>query len=138
MLKKGLFQKPKNQLEGYQAGSEKKKQQEMPEVPDNLFVRCQECGRMVFRGDVEEHFYVCPHCGYHFKMPARHRIEWILDEGSFVEHDPDLSAENIIGFPEYEKKLEVAGEVSGEPEGVVCGTGTIKRFYDGKHGDCSR
>ena len=58
-------------------------------------------------------------------MSARERIALVTDRGSFREHDASLKSENIIGFPEYDEKLEKAKETTGENDAVVTGHAKI-------------
>ncbi len=84
-------------------------------------IECKKCGKEVNCGAD----YICPECGTYFRMPARKRVEYISDKGSFKELYADLQSENIIDFPDYDDKLEKAKKSSGENEAVICGTCTI-------------
>lgn len=128
MLRKGLFQRPKNQLENYGKASAKGILEHHPEVPDDMFTSCPACKGAQLSADVKRNNEVCPKCGHHFKIKVRDRMARLLDEGSFVEMGEELTSRNLIGFPGYEKKLEGAGLVSGENEGVICGTASINGF----------
>ncbi len=120
MLKKSLFRKPKNELE-YQGESK----QQRPSVPDNLYVSCPECKQTLLKAEVEENSFVCPKCGYHFKLQARRRIQLLADPDSFQELDAGLQPVNRLDFPGYDEKLLAAQQKSGELEGVICGTAKI-------------
>lgn len=127
MLTKGLFQKPKNRLEDYGGKSSVKEMRSRhPEVPDDMFVNCPVCKKTLLSEDVKQNSEVCPKCGHHFKIRVRERMRLLLDEGSFVELAEGIASRNLIDFPGYEKKLDSAAAVSGEQEGVICGTGAIK------------
>ena len=75
--------------------------------------------------DLEDNYKVCLKCGYHFRIPARQRIEMTVDEGTFEEFDKDMMSNNIIDFPEYTRKLKNAKINSGENESVITGVCTI-------------
>ena len=120
MLKKSLFRKPKNELE-YQGESK----QQRPSVPDNLYVSCPDCKQTLLKAEVEENSFVCPKCGYHFKLQARRRIQLLADPDSFQELDAGLQPVNRLDFPGYDEKLLAAQQKSGELEGVICGTAKI-------------
>lgn len=124
MLRKSLFKKPNNELEG------NLKLSSVPSisVPDEMCVSCQECKKMIFTSDLLENLNVCPHCGYHFRLNARQRLKMMADENTFSEHDAGMSSENILAFPDYDKKLETAVEYSSEPEAVICGVCKIGGF----------
>lgn len=128
MLTKGLFQKPKNRLEDYGKTSVKDLREVHPEVPDDMFVSCPMCRGTLLSEDVRQNGEVCPKCGHHFKIRVRDRMSLLLDEGSFTELAAEMASRNLIDFPGYEKKLSGARAVSGEEEGVICGTASIGGF----------
>lgn len=61
-------------------------------------------------------------CGYHFRMSALQRIAYIADEDSFSELFSDITTQDPIEFPGYQKKLELTRVSSKEDEAVICGT----------------
>lgn len=124
MLRKGLFRKPKNELEN-QGKSQELKQ---PSIPDDVCIFCASCKNTLFVTEVKENNYVCPVCGSHFKVRARERIHMVLDDSTFEEFYGDLTSFNRIDFPGYDEKLDSAKFESGEVEGVVCGKGSVGGF----------
>ena len=110
------FLKPKNELEGHEENTENK-----PYIPDELWVKCPVCKNVMLSSDLEDNYKVCMKCGYHFRIPARQRIEMTVDEGTFSEFDADMMSSNIIDFPEYTRKLKNAKINSGENESVITG-----------------
>ena len=122
MLPKDLFKKPMNTLE---SAYEKLTKTAAPDVPSEMCTSCPGCRAMLFTSDLSENNNVCPKCGHHFRINARQRISMIADEDSFQEMNGDLRSKNVIGFPNYDKKLKHAYLDSAEKEAVVCGTATI-------------
>ncbi len=114
------FLKPKNELEGHEEKPENK-----PYIPDELWVKCPVCKNVMLSSDLEDNYKVCLKCGYHFRIPARQRIEMTVDEGTFQEFDKDMMSSNIIDFPEYARKLKNAKINSGENESVITGLCSI-------------
>ncbi len=49
----------------------------------------------------------------------------LTDKRSFVELCREYESKNVLGFPEYDSKLQAAKEKSRENEGVICGEATI-------------
>ena len=89
---------------------------------------------MLFTSELNDHLHVCPKCGHHFRVNARQRISLIADEDSFEEHDAGMRSRNLIGFPNYDRKLKHAYLDSAEKEVLPLCDGAV--FYDGKYGDC--
>jgi len=121
MLSKGLFRKPKNTLEG----NPKLSSQPSPTAPDEMSLNCPSCKKALLTDDLSVNLNVCPNCGHHFRINARQRINLIADAGSFTELDADLLSENLLSFPEYDKKLNLARLESAENDAVVCGSCTV-------------
>ena len=118
MLRKGIFRSPKITLEG----NTKQNKKISPDIPEELCVACPSCRKMMFTTELDESLGVCTSCGHHLKLNARKRILLIADEGSFFERDYDITANNRLDFPGYDKKLKSSIADSGECEAVVTGT----------------
>jgi len=58
---------------------------------EGLWVKCESCGTIVFRKDLEANLLVCPKCGFHFKMNSKQRLEMLLD-GRYTEHDAGMTS----------------------------------------------
>lgn len=112
----GMFRKSKNVLES--GGI-------TPEIEEKI--RCPICKNIDIKRAVAKNKMVCPSCGYHYRINARTRIKSVCDKGSFTELDMNLQTENPLEFPGYVNKIESARLASGQPEGVVCGTATIRQ-----------
>ncbi|MCL1846107.1 MAG: acetyl-CoA carboxylase, carboxyltransferase subunit beta [Defluviitaleaceae bacterium] len=121
-----IFKKPKNTLEGHGKFSVfSRKNFDPKNFDEELSVECLKCKKSLSSSELADTVYVCPYCRYHFLLSVRRRLDFICDKGSFTEFDSDLTSSNIIGFPNYEKKLRNAKMESSEQEAVVCGKCTI-------------
>ena len=114
-----IFKKPKNTLEGGPVRVETFSSKEMSAA---AVIACPRCKRQLPLDEIADTFNVCPFCRYHFRINARQRLDLICDKDSFAETDKELVSKNVIGFPDYEKKLRHAELESAENEAVVCGT----------------
>src|SRR6478735_6962402 len=59
---------------------------------------CPRCGSHYRDDELEAALWVCGHCGHHFPMRARARIDWYADEGSFHEEAADVRSEDPLDF----------------------------------------
>lgn len=92
---------------------------------EKTIIKCKKCGQETEDAVLRKHGRVCPCCGNYFRLNARERISLVVDRGTFREHDASMKSENIIGFPEYDDKLEKAIETTGEKDAVVTGHAKI-------------
>lgn len=114
--------KPKNELEdgGRKAAATQADENEPVQT-------CTNCHKEIPLSALYANGLVCS-CGHHFRMNARHRIKLLTDAGTFKEMDKQIVSKDILSFPGYEEKLEVARSASNESEAVVCGTAKIQGF----------
>ena len=93
----------------------------IPEIPDNMWKKCNFCGKPILTEDVRKNLYRCPRCGGYFRVHAYRRVEILCDEGSFEEWDKDMPFVNPLDFPGYKAKTEATREKFKLNEAVISG-----------------
>jgi len=97
-------------------------------IPEGLWTKCPQCKELLYKPDVEENLWVCPECGYHFRIDAKTRIDITLDpEGRkplFTEVQP-TDPLNFEDLKPYKQRLEEAKQKSTADEAIVFYEGTI-------------
>ena len=99
------------------------------DMPGGLWIKCDECGAMLFRKEFEQRHRICSTCGHHFTLPARERIALTIDPGSFEEMWIDLVAQDVLGFNDrvpYGEKLIQTKQKTGEADAMVTGKALVK------------
>ena len=100
------------------------------EMPEGLWVRCPGCEHMLYKSAVEKNFNVCPDCNHHFRIEAKTRIKYLVDEDSFQEVLGTLKTEDPLGFKfrgtTYKKRLKEDAKKSGAKEAMQIGKAFIK------------
>ena len=94
-------------------------------MDDAGFTKCERCGQPIYEKDLLARFNVCPHCEFHFPLPAPERIRLLTDSGSFEERDRGMTAGDPLGFEGYEERLSRARINTGLSDAVVSGVGKI-------------
>ena len=95
---------------------------------EGLWIKCDECGEIIYKQEVERNLEVCPKCGEHFELPVRRRLDLVLDPGSFVEHDLGLESTDPLQFSDsrkYKDRIRAAAKGAGETEAFVSGLGRL-------------
>ncbi len=103
----------------------KEEEKDVPVVPDGTWVKCNKCGKILYKKSLEENLNICSNCSYHFRLGSYERISQICDKGSFKEFNKYMESKNPMNFPNYEEKLKVNKEKSEVTEAVVTGEGEI-------------
>lgn len=123
----GLFKKRKYitvQSEKFENNNENV--ENLPTIPDGMWIKCPKCGAILYKKDVEENLKVCSECNGYFRMNARERIELIIDQDTFGEFDENMEADNPLEFERYEDKIQNMQEKTKLKDAVVTGSGSIE------------
>ena len=89
---------------------------------------CPGCQSHYRDDELEAALYVCGQCGHHFPMPARARIAWLADAGSFVEEAAEVRSADPLEFFDlrpYVERLTEAELNTGLGEAIVVGNATL-------------
>ena len=95
---------------------------------EGLWIKCDGCGEIVYKAEVEKNLEVCPKCDEHFPFPVRRRLELVLDPDSFIEHDLGLESTDPLQFSDskkYKDRIKASSKSSSETEAFVSGLGRI-------------
>ena len=99
-----------------------------PSRMEGLWAKCEGCGEILFRQEFEKNWNVCPVCGHHAALPARRRLELVLDEGSFEEMDTGLAPRDPLQFSDskkYRDRAKATFKATGERDAFISGLGRI-------------
>lgn len=58
-------------------------------------------------------------------LSAKERLDMVIDQGSFVEYDSNMTSYNILNFEKYDEKLKKCKESTMLNEAVIYGEATI-------------
>jgi len=105
-----------------------KDKREEIKLSDMLWIKCNSCSEMIYRRVIERNLQVCPKCNYHFQIPARKRIDCLVDPGTFIERDTNLVSSDVLDFKDlkrYTHRIKESMEATGEKDAVICGEARI-------------
>jgi acetyl-CoA carboxylase carboxyl transferase beta subunit len=90
---------------------------------------CPKCDSHYRDDELDANLFVCTHCGHHFGITARKRIEQLVDTGTFVEEAADLRSEDPLQFYDlrpYAERLAEAELNTGLGDAMVIGNAAIE------------
>ncbi|MDH3475876.1 MAG: acetyl-CoA carboxylase, carboxyltransferase subunit beta [Rhodospirillales bacterium] len=99
-----------------------------PEVPDNLWEKCPECGQMIFHRELENAGRVCPHCTYHMRIDAKTRLAMLFDDGAYERAPLPEIVSDPLKFRDrkrYSERLRESAAKIGEKDAIIVATGTM-------------
>ncbi len=98
---------------------------ERKDFPDNMWTRCDSCGKMIFNKELEKSDFLCPSCSHHFRISAAKRLAMLMKTQDF-EALPPLVAADPISFPGYAEKIKQAQELTGLDDAILIGKGILR------------
>ncbi len=116
-------------MDWFKRKKEALKPAEKKDIPDGLWVKCESCGEIIYKKELEKRMYVCPKCDYHFRIGSEEYISILFDEGSFEEFNQNMQAVDPLHFKDskkYSDKYKATVKKTKMNEAVVTGTGTIE------------
>ena len=96
---------------------------------EGLWVKCDNCRKVIWKKDLEENLNVCPHCDRHFRIDARTRLAQLLDEGKYETFDDSLASTDPLQFADlkpYSQRLQQAKKDTGLNDAVINAAGTLE------------
>ncbi|MGC2164008.1 MAG: acetyl-CoA carboxylase, carboxyltransferase subunit beta [Silvibacterium sp.] len=94
---------------------------------EGLWIKCESCGQVIWRADLEANLLVCPKCAFHFKMDALTRVAMLL-EPDFELVDMDLKSTDPLEFTDlksYKGRLKKAQKDTGLNDAIVNALGLM-------------
>ena len=98
------------------------------DMPDGLWLKCPACEEIIYKKELAANHSVCPHCGHHFQLDRRERVELLTEPGSFEEWDAEMTSVDPLefsGVSPYTEKLRSNMEKTGYRDAVSCGRARI-------------
>ena len=99
------------------------------EIPAGVWTKCPGCESPAYSKELKNNLNVCPKCGFHLSLNALERIEQLIDEGTFVEHDEDMLSVDPLkfqGLKSYKDKLKEDQEATELKDAVISGHGELE------------
>lgn len=103
---------------------------EKKSIPDGLWVKCERCGEIVYRPELQKNMFVCAKCNYHFRISSREFIQYYFDAKSFKEFNQHIKPGDPLKFKDskkYTDRLKAAQKNTGLNEAVVTGEATVEK-----------
>ena len=99
---------------------------------DGLWIKCNNCGEIIYKKEVEKNLKVCPKCNYHFRLSSEEWIDILIDQNSFHELWPDIESIDPLDFKDrtrYRDKLKETQKQTGKKDAIVTGYGLINELF---------
>ena len=100
------------------------------QVPPDLWIKCPQCGDVLYSKEVDKNLKVCTKCNYHFRINSQERLDLLIDENSFVEYDKEIKSVDPLNFKgkkKYKDQLVEAEKRTNLKDAIITGEGSVDR-----------
>ena len=98
------------------------------EIADNLWVKCPDCGQMLFSKELKKSMYVCTRCGHHLRLYVDKRLKMLFDNGEYTSIAVPPLKEDPLKFKDskkYTDRLRAYRKSSGSDDAIRVAKGEI-------------
>ncbi|MCB9385549.1 MAG: acetyl-CoA carboxylase carboxyltransferase subunit beta [Bryobacterales bacterium] len=94
---------------------------------EGLWIKCDGCGTIIWKKDLDGNASVCGKCGFHFKINARERLDLLLDAGwqEFAASVRAIDALSFVDQKPYSDRLADARKKTGLSDAIICAEGQM-------------
>jgi len=95
---------------------------------EGMWIKCEACRAIIWKKDLEANWEVCPKCQHHFRLGATRRLELLLDDAHWTEHDAALASSDPLEFVDtkpYAQRLSDAIEKLGINDAIITAEGRM-------------
>lgn len=95
------------------------------DLKDGLWLKCDSCGEILYRRELDQSHWICPKCNFHFRVDHKTYIKLLLDDARLDEIDSKLVPVDPLNFPKYKEKYKNSVKKTGILEGIVAGRASV-------------
>jgi len=98
------------------------------DTPDNLWVKCPECGQMLFHNDLAANLNVCSHCDHHMRVGPEQRFKALFDDAKYDTIElPEVQIDPLKfrDSKKYLDRLKDARTKTGDRDALIVAHGKL-------------
>jgi acetyl-CoA carboxylase carboxyl transferase subunit beta len=95
---------------------------------DQLWTRCNNCRKILYKQDIVDHLSVCPACNFHFRLSATERLAMLFDDGQYELIHQNIFPQDPLKFEDsqkYSQRLEESRDKTSLPDAVLNAQGKL-------------
>ncbi len=98
------------------------------EIADDLWLKCPNCGKLLFTKELKKTWYVCPECDYHLRLYMDKRLKMLFDNGVYSEVALKLIPDDPLKFKDskkYTDRLRTYRKTTNRNDAIVVARGNV-------------
>lgn len=96
---------------------------ERKEIPHGLWKQCPECRHTTIKEDIQENFFLCPTCNYHYRIGSREYFNLLFDNQEYTILFQNISSKDFLNFVDlkpYKERLNESNKKFAHLSDAMC------------------
>ena len=101
------------------------------DTKEGMWVKCPDCGEVVYSNLLISTYYLCSSCSYHFNYSSQQYIDLLLDKEDRVNIGNNIFSNDPLkfsGLKEYKEQLEIAQNKTETNDAIMAFVGKINNL----------
>lgn len=101
------------------------------DTPDGMWTKCDGCGEIIHRKQLEQQLFTCIKCNFHFRIGSKEYLPILLDEGTFREIDRKMRSTDPMSFYDtkgYRERIRDTIRKTSLNDAIRTGTGKVNKI----------
>ena len=101
------------------------------DTKEGMWVKCPDCGEVVYSNLLISTYYLCSSCSYHFNYSSQQYIDLLLDKEDRVNIGNNIFSNDPLkfsGLKEYKDQLEIAQNKTETNDAIMAFVGKINNL----------
>ena len=98
------------------------------ESPSDLWTNCNKCNLMLYKSDLEENLFVCPHCDNHMNIDLKSRLKNLFGDNAYELIEVPFENSDPLKFKDlkkYSDRMTAAQKKTGQKDAAILAKGEI-------------
>lgn len=98
------------------------------EIADDLWLKCPNCGKLLFSKELKKIWYVCPECDHHLRLFLDKRLKMLFDGGVYSDINLPQTNDDPLKFKDskrYTDRLRSYRASTGSHDAIKVAKGSI-------------
>ena len=100
------------------------------DTQEGSWIKCPDCSSMIYKSVLQQDFFVCSQCSFHFRISSTEYIQILID-GDYKEIGKNILSVNPLEFnnpKDYSLQLKNAHEKTGKDDAIIVLVGKINKI----------
>ena len=96
------------------------------DLPSDLWIKCPNCGEILYKPELEANNFICHHCNFHFPITSE-QYQYIIIDKKKENLFSDSTSIDTLGFKANKSYEEILEKVPNNKEAVDCFLGEVEK-----------